>query len=140
MKVRRKNDFRNIKKYNDKDKKWKKCKNEIIIGNNVSFNRNSICAAHKFISIGNNSSIGPNCCIYDHDHRFGKNGKEPGFKTDDVVIEENVWIGAGSIILRGTHIGKNSVIGAGCIIKGDIPPNSLVTQNREINIVELKEK
>ena len=111
---------------------------KILIGKNVSFNRNSICASHKFISIGDNSSIGPNCCIYDHDHKFGKNGKESGFKTGDVIIEENVWIGAGCLILRGTHIGKNSVIGAGCIVKGNIPPNSLVTQNRNLSIVELK--
>ena len=111
---------------------------KIVIGNNVSFNRNSICASHEFISIGDKSSIGPNCCIYDHDHKFGKNGKEPGFKTGTVIIEENVWIGAGSIILRGTHIGKNSVIGAGCIIKGEIPPNSLVKQNRTVEVEKLR--
>jgi len=113
---------------------------KIEIGNNVSFNRNSICAAHEYIKIGDNTAIGPNVCIYDHDHKFDENGKKPGFRTSQVIIEENVWIGAGSIILRGTHIGKNTVIGAGCVVKGMINENSLVTQGRELKISKLEKK
>lgn len=116
------------------------CNGKITIGNNVSFNRNCLCVSHEKIYIGDNVSIGPNVCIYDHDHKFNEKGKQSGFKMSDVIIEENVWIGAGCIILRGTHIGKNTVIGAGCIIKGDIPPNSLVTQNRQLNIVKLNKR
>lgn len=97
-----------------------------------------MCIAHKNIFIGDNTSIGPNVCIYDHDHKFGEQGKKQGFNSSEVIIEENVWIGAGTIILRGTHIGKNCVIGAGCVIKGEVPENSLVTQNREVKIVKLK--
>lgn len=113
---------------------------KIVIGNNVSCNQNCICAAHKKIEIKDNTSIGPNVCIYDHDHKFNENGKISGFSKKDIIIEENVWIGAGSIILKGSHIGKNSVIGAGCIVKGEIPENSLVTQNRELTITKLEAK
>lgn len=112
----------------------------IEIGQNVSFNRMSICAAHTKISIGSNTSIGPNVCIYDHDHKFGEQGKEKGFNTKEVIIGDNVWIGAGTIILRGTEIGQNCVIGAGCVVKGNIPANSLVTQDRNLKISKLNRK
>ena len=40
-----------------------------------------------------------------------------------VVLEENVWVGAGATILPGVTIGKNSVIGAGSVVDRDIPPD-----------------
>ena len=46
-------------------------------------------------------------------------------------IGKNVWIGANTVILRGTKIGDNCVIGAGTIVKGDFPENSIIVQNRE---------
>lgn len=110
----------------------------IDIGCNVFINYNSIIVARDKVNIGNNCAIGPNVCIYDHDHKFDKNGKNKGFNTSEVVIGSNVWIGASAIILRGTVIGDNSVIGAGCIVSGVIPPNSLVTNSRELNIEKLK--
>ena len=62
------------------------------------------------------------------------------YKIGSVVIEDNVWIGAGVIILRNTTIGKNCIIGAGTIVKGNIPNNTIVTTNREINIKKLVKK
>lgn len=114
-------------------------KGNLRIGNHVSFNRNCIVICRLKISIGDNCSFGPNVCIYDHDHIFNCNGFESnGFNCSDVIIEDGCWIGAGAIILRGTHIKKNSVIGAGTVVKGDIPANSMVTSNRENNIVQIK--
>lgn len=112
----------------------------LSIGKQVNFNRNCIVACRQKISIGDNCSFGPNVCIYDHDHSFNTGGKVPNkFKCSDVIIEDGCWIGAGVIILRGTHIGKNSVIGAGTVVKGSIPSNSLVTSNRENNIIPIIE-
>lgn len=110
----------------------------ICIGNHVSINRNTVIICHEKITIGDDVGIGPNVCIYDHDHKFDKNGKGKGYRTGAVEIGNNVWIGAGTIILRNTKIGDNSVIGAGCIVKGDIPPNSLVKSNRELVIEPLR--
>ena len=56
-----------------------------------------------------------------------------------MVIGDNCWIGAGVIILKGTNIGEGSIIGAGCIIKGVIPPHSIVTMNRQLSIREIKD-
>lgn len=110
---------------------------ELSIGNNVGINSNCVIACHDTIKIGANVGIGPNVCIYDHDHDFRAEGgkKSKKYKTAPVIIEENVWIGANSVILRGTHIGKNSVIAAGSVVKGKIPENTVVLQKRD-NIYE----
>lgn len=112
----------------------------IKIGDNVSLNRNCILVCHDNITIGDNCAVGPNVLFYDHDHKFGENGIEEGFKTAPVVIEKNCWIGAGVTILRGTHVGEGSVIGAGSVVSGEIPPHSIVTSNRELNIAQIKNK
>jgi acetyltransferase-like isoleucine patch superfamily enzyme len=46
-----------------------------------------------------------------------------------VVIEDNVFVGTGSIILKGVRIGKNTIIGAGSVVTKDIPPNSVAAGN-----------
>lgn len=113
----------------------------INFGNNFYANRNFICMCYKSVVIKDNVSIGPNVCIYDHDHCIGKNGKlSNGYKTGEIIIGNNVWIGAGSIILKNTIIGDNCVIGAGTIVKGNIPPNSLVTSDRKLKITLLKDQ
>jgi galactoside O-acetyltransferase len=60
-----------------------------------------------------------------------------------VTIEDNVWVGAGSVILPGVTIGKNSVIGAGSIVTKNIPANVVAVGNpcrilREINEHDLQ--
>ena len=109
------------------------------IGARCSFNRNDIVVSRKRITIGEGTLIGPNVCIYDHDHAFdGKGIIKDKLVCSDVEIGKNVWIGAGTIILRGTTIGNNCIIGAGCIVKGKIPDCSLVTsENRNLVIKQL---
>ena len=53
-----------------------------------------------------------------------------------VIIEDDVWIGTGAIILPGTKIGQCSIIGAGSVINTDIPPYSLV-QTKENTIIKM---
>lgn len=113
---------------------------EVIIGENCRINYNFILVCFDKVHIGKDCAIGPNVCIYDHDHNFNENGLYPGFKTGQIIIEDNCWIGAGCTILRGTHIGKNCVIGAGTVVKGDIPSNSLVTSDRGLVIKQLEKR
>ncbi len=96
----------------------------IHLGRNVYVNRNSMIICRESISIGNNTSIGPNVCIYDHDHDYKMGNGE--MLTTSVVIGDNVWIGSGCIILRGTIIESGCVIGAGTILKGHVSANSLI--------------
>lgn len=113
----------------------------IEIGDYVFFNRNCNLVCREKVKIGNDVSIGYNVCIVDHDHVFGENGISPNeYRTEEIVIEEGCWIGANAVILRGTKIGAFSVIGAGCVVKGIIPPHSLVTGGRELTIKEIIKK
>lgn len=112
----------------------------LTIGNNVAIARSSILVCHDRITIGDGCAIAPNVTIYDHDHKFGPEEIRPGYNTAPVVIERNCWIGAGVTILRGTHVGEGSVIGAGCIVKGNIPPHSLVTSDRSLTVTPITER
>ena len=96
-------------------------KGQIMIGNSCFINRNCMIVAHEKIEIGDGTTIGPNVCIYDHDH-----DGEGSYKTKHVIIGKNVWIGAGSILLKGVTVGDNAVIGAGTIVTKDINPNTTV--------------
>lgn len=109
---------------------------EMYIGSGVSFDRNCIVNSRYKIKIGDNCLFGPNVCVYDNDHVYNVNGVSPSeFNCSEIIIEAGCWIGAGVTILRGTHIGKNSIIEARAVIKGDIPPNSLVTTVKETRII-----
>ena len=57
----------------------------------------------------------------DPDRRFD----EQKVVTAEVVIEDDVWIGANSVITPGVHIGKHSIVGAGSVVTHDIPPHSM---------------
>lgn len=110
------------------------------VGTGVSFNRNCIVICRKEIQIGNHVIFGPGVTIYDHDHIFSDEGILHGYKQDSVVIDDGCWIAANVTILRNTHIGKGCVIGAGTLVKGDIPPYSLVTNDRSLNVVPIVKK
>ena len=65
--------------------------------------------------------------MYDHDHDYKKNFRED-FIVDDIMVDTNCWIGSDSILLKGTKIGKNCVIGAASIVKGEIRDNIVFYQ------------
>ena len=97
----------------------------------VAINRNCTISCHHEISIGENTLIGTNVSIFDHDHKFINNKiKRKDFNKDSIKIGSNVWIGANSIILKGVNIGDNVVIGAGSIVCKDIPKNTKFIQKR----------
>ena len=113
----------------------------ISIGNNVSFNRNDIIVCHNNISIGDNCIFGPNILIYDHDHKFNFNEIfRDTYNTSPIIIENNCWIGSNVVILRGTHVGEGSIIGASTVLQGDIPPHSIVKSSRELEIQSIIEE
>ena len=106
----------------------------IWIGKECFFNRYCILACREEIRIGNHCIFGPNVLIYDHDHQYSANGVTNDYNTGSVVIEDGCWIGGNVTILRNTHIGEGSVVGAGCVVRGDIPAHSIVTSGRELKI------
>ena len=105
----------------------------LAIGKNVFINHGCIIVSRERVVIGDDVQFGPNVMIYDHDHDYRAAGgvRSMKFRTSPIIIGNNVWIGASVVILRGTTIGDNSVIGAGCVIKGNYGDNSVVIQKRE---------
>lgn len=97
----------------------------IQIGNNCGFSGTVIGSA-KFIKIGDNVRCGANTMITDSDWHT----EDPRTGIDKVVIiENNVWLGYGVKVLKGVHIGENSLIGAGSIVTKDIPANVIAAGN-----------
>ena len=109
----------------------------LVIKDGVSLNYNSIVVCRKHIEIGEKTMIGPGVFIYDHDHDM-KSNKADCYKLGDIIIGKNVWIGANVVILRGTHIGDNCVVGAGTVLKGEYPSNSIIVQKRETSVIREK--
>ena len=105
---------------------------ELEIGNRTSFNVGCIVTCRSKIKIGSHVAFGPNVMIYDHDHVMDPDSgvRSGGYRLGEVVIGDGCWIGAGAVILLGTHIGDNCVIAAGSIVKGDVPSNTVLIQKR----------
>ena len=105
---------------------------EIKIGSMSRLNSDCKIVSHEKIEIGHDTIFGPNVLIYDHDHVYNTETgvRRKDFKTSAIVIGNNCWIGAGSIILRGTHIGDNCLVGAGSIVKGNYPAGTKIIQKR----------
>ena len=114
------------------------CANEhakIKIGNNVGIS-SSVLWAHESITIGNHVNIGANVIIMDSDahslnyiDRRNINLDLQAKKNKPIMIDDDVLIGANSIILKGVHVGKQSVIGAGSVVTSDIPANCVAAGN-----------
>lgn len=116
---------------------------EVKIGHRTFFNRNVSINCQERIVIGSDCMFGNNVSIFDHDHVFSsldRPFKDQGFKTGPVVIGSNVWIGSGTIILKGVTIGDNVVIGASSLIKSDVPSNSIVKTESKQTVESIRFK
>ncbi|TIT03031.1 MAG: acyltransferase [Mesorhizobium sp.] len=99
----------------------------LTIGNNTGISGAAIFCSES-ITIGNNVLIGANCNIYDTDFHpvdFMRRREGMPCKTAPIVIEDDVWLGAGVTVLKGVMIGARSVIAAGSVVTSDIPPDCL---------------
>jgi acetyltransferase-like isoleucine patch superfamily enzyme len=79
------------------------------------------------IKIGARTMIGPNVTISTAGHPVALAERYDGITMRPVVVEEDVWIGAGATITPGVTIGAGSVVGAGTVVSKDIPPLTVVT-------------
>jgi galactoside O-acetyltransferase len=102
----------------------------ISIGDNVSLNSrvsiNASCGGN--IIIGNDVLVGPGVIMRASNHAYNDRTRpirEQGHVPDKIIIEDNVWIGAGAIILPGVHIKKGAIVGAGAVVSKDVEANTI---------------
>jgi acetyltransferase-like isoleucine patch superfamily enzyme/glycosyltransferase involved in cell wall biosynthesis len=98
---------------------------EIVIGENSGLTGSSILAVTG-IRIGSNVLIGANTKIMDVDGHAMTPGNKigQGFGASaPICIEDGVWIGANSLVLKGVTIGKNTIVGANSLVNRSLPPN-----------------
>ena len=105
---------------------------EISIGDNCSIGVGSHITAINSILLGNNVLIGPYVLISDNAHGESQKyqssiapNQRPLCSKGKVVIEDNVWIGQGAMIMPGVHIGAYSIIAANSVVTHDIPAYSV---------------
>lgn len=117
----------------------------LSIGDNSAISNTAITVAES-VKIGRNVFIGAGCKIYDTDFhpieaefRFGDTVDITKTKTKCIIIEDGAFIGGHSIILKGTHIGEKSVIGAGAVVAGNIPANEIWAGNPARFIKKIKD-
>ena len=104
----------------------------ITIGNDCGFTGTTLVAAER-IEIGNRVQVGANSSIVDTDfHPLTAEGRAQDFLNGahaPIVIEDDVFIGMQSLILKGVRIGCGSVVGAGSVVVKDVPPGVVVAGN-----------
>lgn len=94
----------------------------------VQFNRFCVISARKKIQIGEDTIFGPNCKIYDHNHRFDLVSpvEKSKFTCSPVAIGKGCWFGSNVVICAGAKIGDYCVIGANAVVRGTVSSGTLV--------------
>ena len=103
----------------------------VFVNNSCSFN------CMERIEVGNGTMMGEGVRFYDHDHVYTAEKIEKWqWTTAPIKIGKDCWIGSNVTILKGVTIGDNTIIGAGCIVRKDIPANSVVYNDGNLIVKE----
>lgn len=128
----------------------------LVVGNNTAINGATNFSIASNVEIGNNVLISYECMIMDHDGHSADPeirkidlpdllmGRPKAWETVKILpirIEDSVWIGARSIILKGVTVGQGSIVAAGSVVTKSVPPFVIVAGNpaREIGKVHRDE-
>lgn len=94
----------------------------IFVGKHFYSNHNLVITDGARVEFGDNVFIAPNCCFTTAEHAIDPVQRREGFEVAmPIKVGNDVWIGAGCVILAGVTIGDGSVIGAGSVVTNDIP-------------------
>ncbi|MBP1920097.1 acyltransferase [Youngiibacter multivorans] len=118
---------------------------KLIIGDNCGISNCAFTCSNQ-IQLGNHVLLGAGCKLFDTDfhaldyhERIKGNYKGAPIKTSPIIIEEGVFVGAGSIILKGVTIGRHSIIGAGSVVTKNIPPGEVWAGNPATFVRKIEE-
>ena len=100
---------------------------QIFIGKNCAFSNNVSIIAVESVTIGDNCLIGDMVSIMDSDfHGIALHERRSGaIKSEQVIIEDNVWLGSRVIVQKGVRIGTNSIITPNAVVISSVPSNTI---------------
>jgi maltose O-acetyltransferase len=109
----------------------------IAVGDNVNLGLKPIIMAElSEINIGNHVMFGPEVVVIGGSHNTKVVGQfmvavheKTGNEDLGVTIEDDVWVGARAVILRGVCVGRGSIVGAGSVVTKSVPPYAIVGGN-----------
>jgi acetyltransferase-like isoleucine patch superfamily enzyme len=104
-------------------------KAKVVIGENTFIGEQCLIRGQGGVSIGNCVLLGPRVQILAINHTFSRTDVpiiEQGISAEGIVVEDDVWIGAGAIICDGVRIKKGSVVTAGAVVTKDVDAGSIV--------------
>ena len=102
------------------------------VGKNSGWGVGCFINAGGGVTIGDNVLIGPRVVIHSLNHVYKDASvliRLQGHVAKPVVIEDDVWIGAGAVILPGVRVGRGAVVGAGSVVTKDVPAFGVVVGN-----------
>ncbi|UCD43669.1 MAG: sugar O-acetyltransferase [Chloroflexota bacterium] len=112
----------------------------IYIGDHVYLNVLCTILDNNEVHIGDHVMIGPSVQIYTAAHLLQAEARIQGWEVaKPIVIEDNVWLGGGAILLPGVRIGRNAVVGAGAVVTRSVSANSVVAGNPARVIREIEQ-
>jgi maltose O-acetyltransferase len=112
----------------------------IHIGAHVYLNVSCTILDCNEVRIGHHVMMGPAVQIYTAAHLLQAEARIQGLEVaTPIVIEDNVWIGGGAILLPGVRIGRNAVVGAGAVVSRNVPANAVVVGNPARVIREIEQ-
>lgn len=101
----------------------------VTIGDSTHIQPRCQLSAYKgSLVIGAGVQVAPNCAFYPYNHGFDMSVpimKQPLTTKGGIVIEDDVWLSYGVVVLDGVTIGKGAVIGAGSVVSRDIPAGAI---------------
>jgi len=102
---------------------------EIRVGRHVFVNQNCTFYDLGGLDIADEVMIGPNASLITASHPLEPSQRRGATIGRPIVIERNVWIAAGAMVIGGVTVGENSVVAAGSVVTKDVPPNTLAGGN-----------
>ncbi|MCY1144208.1 sugar O-acetyltransferase [Actinoplanes sp. Pm04-4] len=100
------------------------------LGERVFINQNCTFLDYAGIRLGDRVMVGPKATFITVGHPVDPEHRRGWLTGAPIDVADNVWIGAGAMILPGVSIGRDAVVAAGSIVADDVPPASLVTGSK----------
>jgi acetyltransferase-like isoleucine patch superfamily enzyme len=98
----------------------------IVIGDNVVLSRGVHIVAFDAVTLGDHCMLGEYASLRDADHKKSQTSmRDSGYDCAAIRLGRNVWVGRAACVLKGVHIGANSIVGAQAVVTRDVAAASL---------------